>query len=421
MSDFVSLWAELTDIGRAPSGGYRRFAWTREDAQLRAWFARTAKHLGLAVSEDRAGNQWAWWEVASSQAESPSHGTPLSPDMEGVRPNTPPPGLVIGSHLDSVPDGGAFDGPLGVVSAFAAVAALKEAGFVPAVPIGVVNFSDEEGARFGIACLGSRVLTGVVGADRALALTDDRGVTLHEAIRATGRHPDDFGPDSDALARVGAYLELHIEQGRHLVDVGQPLAVADEIWPHGRWRIDLPGRADHAGTTRMGDRSDALVGFAAVVLEARWAAAQHDAVATIGKLRVIPGGVNAIPSHVTGWLDARAPDEAKVTAMVHRVTNRVAELGGTITLESWTPPTPFDPGLRDRLAALLDAPVIGTGAGHDAGILANAGIPAAMIFVRNPTGTSHSPEEAATQQDCLRGVAALTQAIRVLASPSEGV
>src|SRR5579875_3590329 len=245
---FESMWSDLTPIGRDDrTGGYRRFAWTTEDAALREWFRAEAGARGLDVVEDRAGNQWAWWG---------------DPDALG-------PGVVIGSHLDSVPDGGAFDGPLGVVSALAALDVLRASDFQPTVPIGVVNFVDEEGARFGIACAGSRVIAGVLDADRARGLKDATGVTMAEALRAAGRDPEELGPDPQALARVGTFVELHVEQGRGLIDLGQPVAIATDIWPHGRWRLDFPGEANHAGTTRLQDRRDAMLGCAQTVVAAR--------------------------------------------------------------------------------------------------------------------------------------------------------
>jgi N-carbamoyl-L-amino-acid hydrolase len=395
---FESMWSDLHPVGRdAQTGGYRRFAWTREDHDLREWFAGECQRRGLDLTEDRMGNQWAWWGDPDGAADGRK-------------------GVVTGSHLDSVPDGGAFDGPLGVVSALAAVDALRDRGFEPARPIGVVNFVDEEGARFGVACAGSRVITGAMTARRARSLTDASGTTMAQALSAAGRDPHQIGRDDEALRRIGTFVELHVEQGRGLVDLDQPVAVATDIWPHGRWRLDFQGEANHAGTTRLEDRQDAMLGYAGAVLAAREAAIRHGCVATVGKVQVTPGGVNAIPSHVTGWLDARGASPRAVRRAVADVSDMVQQAGGTVSEESWTPSTAFDPALAARLQTRLGGiPLLGTGAGHDAGILANAGIPTAMLFVRNPTGVSHSPQEHAEEGDCLEGVAALTAVLEDLA------
>ncbi|HET8970644.1 MAG TPA: M20/M25/M40 family metallo-hydrolase, partial [Candidatus Nanopelagicales bacterium] len=158
---FESMWEDLVPVGRDPgTGGYRRYAWTAEDAALREWFAGQAAARGLDLTRDRAGNLWAWWG---------------DPDRDG-------PGLVLGSHLDSVPDGGAYDGPLGVVSAFAALDAMRAQDLAPARPVAVACFGDEEGARFGVACAGSRILTGALDPDRARGLRDGDGTTMAEAM-----------------------------------------------------------------------------------------------------------------------------------------------------------------------------------------------------------------------------------------------
>jgi N-carbamoyl-L-amino-acid hydrolase len=305
-----------------------------------------------------------------------------------------------------------------VVSAFAALDELTARGWSPGSPVAVTCFADEEGARFGVACAGSRLLTGALDADRARALTDDDGTTMAEAMAAAGHDPRGLGRDDETLRRVGTFLELHVEQGRGLVELSSTVGVASSIWPHGRWRLDLRGRADHAGTTRLADRDDPMLALAAAIQEARDAAGRHGALATVGKLRVSPNGVNAIASEVTAWLDARGPREDDVRAVVDEVG---AAAGATPVEESWTPTTGFDPGLRDRLTAVLagadgtPAPVLPTGAGHDAGILSAAGIPTGMLFVRNPTGVSHSPAEHAEPADCHAGVAALARAIEALA------
>ncbi len=238
---FTQLWDSLLPIGRDEgTGGYRRYSWTPADAACRDWFMAAAAQRDLAAECDRNGNLWAWWE--------PDGGTPGGPQPGA--PGRPRGGAVVtGSHLDSVPDGGAFDGPLGVVSAFAALSLLRGQGFAPARPVAVAAFTEEEGARFGVACLGSRLLTGAVTPQAARELADGDGVSLAEAMTQAGLDPGGLGRDDERLGQVGAYVELHIEQGSALAGLGAAVGVAEGIWPHGRWRLEFTGRADHAGTT----------------------------------------------------------------------------------------------------------------------------------------------------------------------------
>ncbi|MGH3165380.1 MAG: allantoate amidohydrolase [Trebonia sp.] len=395
---FELLWRELGRIGRNPgSGGYRRFAWTPADRELRAWFEDQAAARGLGYETDRNGNQWAWWGGPADGA------------------------VVTGSHLDSVPDGGAFDGPLGVVSGFLAVDELRARGVQPVRAVAVVNCVEEEGARFGLACVGSRLLCGALDPDSARLLRDADGVTLAEAMKTAGADPDALGRDEQALSRIGAFVELHVEQGRALADLNAPVGVATAIWPHGRWRCQFRGEANHAGTTRLTDRRDPMLPFAATILAARKAAAQAGAVATLGKAMIVPNGTNAIPSAVDAWLDARAADDATLNEVVSRITAAAGESaaahGGTAALvrESYSPPVQFDGALRKQITEVLgDVPALPTGAGHDAGIL-SAHVRAAMLFVRNPTGVSHSPSEHAGAADCVAGVTALTAVLEELA------
>jgi beta-ureidopropionase / N-carbamoyl-L-amino-acid hydrolase len=399
---FADLWRELEPLGRDPgTGGYRRYSWTPADAACRAWFTRQAEQRGLAVETDNNGNLWAWWG--------------------GKGPGA----IVTGSHLDSVPDGGGYDGALGVVTALAAVDLLKEKTFDAERPVAIAVFTEEEGARFGVPCLGSRLLTGAVEPDAARALADQDGTTLAEAMTAAGHDPGRLGPRDDLLDGIGAVVELHVEQGRALAPMGAALGLAEGIWPHGRWRLDFQGRADHAGTARLADRQDPMLAYARAVLAARHAAACSGSLATFGKVIVEPNGSNGVPSAVRAWLDARAPDEAtleKTVALVRSAAERSCTHDGvtlSVRRESYTPLVRFDQGLRDRIAGVLAAagvraPVLPTGAGHDAGVLA-ARVPTAMLFVRNPTGISHSPAEHADLADCEAGVRALAAVIEDLA------
>lgn len=393
---FTQLWKDLEPIGRTTSG-YRRHSWTPADTECRRWFIECAKARGLSVDVDRNGNLWAWW-------------------------GRPGPGAIVtGSHLDSVPDGGAFDGPLGVVSALAAIDLLRERGVTPVRPVALAVFVEEEGARFGTACLGSRLLTGVADPDRARELTGDDGITWADAMAAAGLDPARMGPGEDLLANIAAFVELHIEQGRALEPLGSPIGVAESIWPHGRWRFDFTGVPDHAGTARFADRHDPMLPYASTVLAARRIATENGALATFGKVVAVPGAVNGVPAAVHAWLDARAADEDTLTECVTTVRYESegfsAEhgVGLSVRQESATPVTTFDPGLRERISAVLGGvPVLPTGAGHDAGVLA-ARVPAAMLFVRNPTGVSHSPAEHADPEDCEAGVLALAAVLEELA------
>jgi len=385
---FAELWAEIAPIGRDDKGGYLRYALSKPELVLRDWFRNQADRRDMPVTEDGNGNLFAWW------------GQPWGAGT-----------VLTGSHFDSVPHGGGFDGPLGIVSAFLAVDLMRDRGLRPAKPIAVAAFVEEEGGRFGVPCLGSRLLTGVIDPDRAAALRDGDGVRFGEAL---GGRPAGALP---MLNRVSAVVELHIEQGRALCEGDAPVGVASAIWPHGRWRMEFAGDGDHAGTTRMVDRHDPMLTFAYTVLAANAQARLAGAHATIARVAVEPNATNAIPSLVRGWLDARAADEptlnAVVEAVVKQAVERASQDGTRVSVEpeSVSPEVAFDVALADRLAGLLGgAPILPTGAGHDAGVL-SAHVPTAMLFVRNPTGVSHSPAEHATEADCVAGVEALAQVL----------
>jgi N-carbamoyl-L-amino-acid hydrolase len=387
MSEVSELLAELDDIGRDARGGWSRPGFGPIADELRTWFAAQAEAAGLTVVPDANGTLWAWWGEPGADA------------------------VVTGSHLDSVPGGGRFDGPLGVASALVAVRRLRAAGFEPVKPIAVVVFAEEEGSQLGVACLGSRLMTGVL----------DPHVVLPAGF--TGLDRDAAGRDDEALARIGRFVELHIEQGRGLVEQDAPIGLATGILAHGRWRITITGRGDHAGATRMADRADPVVAAARVILEVEAAAlAVPGARATVGRLEAVPGGTNVIASRVELTLDARAGDGHAVRALVSRIEETGSleasrnGCGFQIEQGSWSDEVAFDEPLRHELDAVLGGvPALPTGAGHDAGVLAPH-VPTAMLFVRNPTGVSHAREEHATDADVDAGVDALERVLRHLAS-----
>ncbi len=399
------MWTTLLPIGRDPrTGGYRRFVWNAAEQECRQWFLAEAAQRDLDARTDQNGNLWAWWGDPDGADESP--------------------GAVTGSHLDSVPAGGAYDGPLGVVSAFAALDLLRERGVQPARPLGIVAFADEEGARFGVACAGSRLLTGSLKPDLARALVDADGISYAEAMERAGHDPTRIGRDDQTLEKIGVFVELHVEQGRGLVDLDAPVALAEGIWPHGRWRFEFAGEANHAGTTRMEDRRDPMLTYAMTALAANKRARLTGTRATFGRIEVEPSATNAVPSRITAWLDARAPDQGALDQLLADIGRQARDRAGRdgtvvdVRQESVTPMVAFDAELRRSLARVgptsRELPVLPTQAGHDAGILAEAGVPVAMLFVRNPTGVSHSPEEYAEPADCHAGVEVLASALEEL-------
>jgi N-carbamoyl-L-amino-acid hydrolase len=443
--DVNALLAEIADIGRDRlRGGYSRHVFDPSERSLREWFVTRSRDLDLDVEHDKNSNIWSYW---------------------GPRGNDT---IATGSHLDSVPGGGAFDGPLGVASALSAVAAMKADGIGPRRPLAVVAFAEEEGSRFGFACLGSRLATGAIDPARARALTDADGVTFGEAAAEFGLDPDGIGRDDARLASLAAFVELHVEQGRGLVDMGAPVALASGILAHGRWRLAFTGEGNHAGTTVMADRRDPVAAAAAAILAAREIAAARDnpaagshARATVGRVVPLPGGTNVIASRADAWLDVRAGTDAAVRDLIAEIAGAIRAGAAEhrcdveITEESYAGATIFDPALRDRLSAALVTrqpprgepfggeplrgepafaaplrgepafaapfgeepgaapPVLATGAGHDAGVLASV-LPTAMLFVRNPTGVSHSPYETATAADCRAGADSLRSVLEAL-------
>lgn len=381
-------------------GGYTRPVYSTAELDLRAWFIDQATKRGLSVETDRNGAIWAWWDIPG-----------------GDRSNS----IVTGSHLDSVPGGGPFDGPLGVASALVSVDILKARNPIPTRPMAIAVFPEEEGSRFGVACLGSRLMTGAIDPNKARNLRDPDGNTFADIAMANELDPRYIGRDEELLGQIGAFVELHVEQGRGLVDLDQPIAIASSILGHGRWRLSIHGQGNHAGTTLMADRNDPMVAASRVVVAIRDTARhQPHARATVGRLQPVPGGTNVIASRVDFWLDVRHPDDAITASLVQTIHTQAqliaADEGCTVELteESLSPTVHFDLGLQKQLqAALPGAPILDTGAGHDAGVLSPL-VPTAMVFVRNPSGVSHSPEEHVLDEDAEVGAQALADALASL-------
>jgi allantoate deiminase len=373
--------------------GANRPAYAGGEDAAHALVAGWMRDAGLEVERDAAGNLYG--------------------RLRGTRPELPE--VWTGSHLDSVPRGGRFDGALGVIAGLEAVQRLGRQERT----LSVVAFRDEEGWRWGLGCFGSRALCGQLDV-RELQQRDLEGVTRTEAVGAQL-------PESGWLVSPAAFVEVRIEQGPVLDELDVPLGVVTSIAGLSRLAVTFSGTAGHAGTTPMAARDDALVKAARFVLEVESAALPSNsllqgrtAVATVGQLSVEPGATNVIPSRVALSVDARAPEEDGLTAVLAAIEQAAA--GAELTLLGRTPPQQMTPSVRFALRETLDelglpAPELHSGAGHDARVLACSDVPAGMLFVRSRNGgVSHSPDEWSEPDDVGLAVDALAGALRRLAA-----
>ena len=331
--------------------------------------------------------------------------------------------ILVGSHLDSVPDGGRFDGALGVLCAVEAVESLIDAKATMRRPIEVVAWADEEGARFGVGLFGSTAAFGRLA--RGVGDRRDRdGISIAEALRALGEEGDPAAARREPKA-LAAYLELHIEQGPRLETAGLALGIVSDIVGIYHARVAIRGRADHAGATVMTARADALTAASEIVLAVeRIARGRPDSVGTVGEIAVRPGAKNVVPGECIFSLDLRAAHDHD--GLVREVLDAVTAIASARGVEASVddlarvPVTPLDPRIRDVLKRAaksvgVEAPLLVSGAGHDAQNAALSGVPTGMIFVRS-TGGSHTPREFASIADAALGAQALANAIKELAT-----
>jgi allantoate deiminase len=397
----VTVQADLEAAGRFGGEGtsVTRFAWSPELAEASEWLCEELRALGLEASIDAAGNVLGKWHAGQGSA------------------------VLLGSHLDTVPRGGRYDGALGVLAALAAIRTLRQKRIEPRRPVWLVSFMDEEGSRFRTGMLGSRAFVGddLSGfGDRR----DDAGVSLREAMAALGFDFDRLA-EARAIEGVGAYLELHIEQGPRLERAGIDIGVVTGIVGLLSFGARLVGEANHAGTTPMELRRDALVGAARAVLALREEArASDDVTANVGIIGVEPGGFNVVPGLCEFTIDVRSPTPegfARVEAFVHETLTRIAgeeRLELELTESHRLEPTPLDPHLIATLQEAAELEGASTmhmpsGAGHDAMILARH-VPAAMLFVPSRGGISHSPDEFTEECHCELGARVIGRALELL-------
>jgi N-carbamoyl-L-amino-acid hydrolase len=386
--------AELDSVGVGPRG-VTRLAWTEEDAASRAWFARQAESIGRTVTRDPAGNLWAC-------------------------PDAPHPWWAVGSHLDSVREGGRYDGPLGVACGFEIAASTAQ-------PVAVISFADEEGARFNTPTFGSKALASRLDLARVLERRDEHGVTLAEAMSRAGVPPEGLGEAPAWLDRLAGFIEIHIDQSTELAQAGRPVGAVSALASRTRLEAHLRGRADHAGATPPSDRRDALSAAAHLIVAGEELAHGRGGLkVTTSSILAEPNAPTTIASRVRLWIDARAPEMSDVDAwrraLDHAAESLSVHSGVEIELEaaSRSIGREFSPPLRRRLVeagtALLGEapPEVLCFAGHDAGVVAER-IPAGMLLVRNPSGISHSPDERVDLEDAALA-ARLVQ--RVLEAPA---
>lgn len=407
--DGARIEAELAHLGtftEAPPPAVTRVLWTPTDLAGRAYVRTLLEAEGLTIRTDPIGTIFARW-----------HGTEGS-----LAP------VATGSHVDAIPNAGRYDGCYGVVGAIEALRGLRRAGFVPRRSIDVVVFASEEPTRFGVGCLGSRLMTGAMSADAARALRDADGVSVEDARLAAG-HGGDLEAVRLSPGEIAAFLELHIEQGPVLERLGIPVGIVTAIAAPTTLRVTVHGEGGHAGALLMADRHDALAAAAEVVLAVErtaHASGSTDTVGTVGQMAVFPGAVNGVPSRVDLSVDVRDIDGARRDATVGAILasmNEVAARRGVrieVATLSDDPPATMDPWLVDVLdVAANDAGVathrLPSRAYHDSLFMPRA-CPTAMLFVPCRNGVSHRPDEFATEADMADGVRVLAHALARLST-----
>lgn len=397
MTDWGALAADrLNQLARISEGGpgVTRLPFTPEHREAVALLSQWMQEAGLRAHLDDAGTLVGRHEGRAGA------GT-----------------FFMGSHQDSVREGGAFDGIMGIVLPILAMRKLKEAGTPPVCSVEVLAFADEEGVRWPTALIGSRALAGSFD-PAVLEMRDKDGVSLRAAMEGFGLNPDRIGTLQRPREGALGFLETHIEQGPVLQEKNLPLGVVAAICGIERHQITLTGETGHAGTLPMDSRHDALVGAAEIIAEVnRHARATENLRATVGELHVFPNVVNAVPREVRLTVELRSPiDEIREKAgdHLHAFAQRVAEASGLMLEAAKTyaqPAQPCDPGFSDRLAQVIAAqgqsPLrLPSGATHDASAMADL-CPIAMLFLRCRDGISHAPEEYAAPDDLGQAVHAL--------------
>ena len=386
----------LARFGANPDGGVSRVAFSAADVAGREYIKGLMRDAGLAVRVDAAGN--------------------IIGRLEGT--DSALPVIILGSHIDSVPEGGNYDGDVGVIGAIEAATLLREHGVATRHPLEIVSFTDEEGGT-----VGSKAMAGKVGTD-SLGLMSHSGLTVGDGMRAVGGDPARLDTARRGKSDIAAYLELHIEQGAILDEAGVDIGVVEGIVGIRWWDVTIEGTANHAGTTPMNRRRDALVTAAELALAINRIAATTPGtqVATVGKIRAEPGAPNVIPGRVVMSLEIRDLAEAKMESIFRAIdaeARRLAQARATpinfAEVDMALVPAPTDARIRNLIAQSASAlnlshRVMPSGAGHDAQEIANIA-PIGMIFVPSKDGISHAPGEYTSPPDMANGVNVLLRTL----------
>jgi N-carbamoyl-L-amino-acid hydrolase len=395
----------LSLFGRPAGGtfasGVSRVAYSDADVAARAWLLDEIKSAGLAPRLDAAGNVFVRW--------------PVNPAASA------PPAILFGSHIDSVPQGGNFDGDLGTLASLEIIQACQAGGITPRHPLEMVLWAHEESTAFGRGTAASRIVAGELAAGDLDQTWN--GLTRRDGIRRLGGDPDRI---EEAVRKPGAwhaYFELHIEQGGTLEKSRIPIGIVEGIVSIHRFDVVVTGFANHAGTTPMAERRDAMLAASRLVIAVREAVTAQPGrhVGTVGRLEVTPNSPNVIPGRVALSVEMRDLSEATLTRLAEDIRQRARAIGDetgteiTMTLASRNPPALATRGMQDAIGRAADraglaAMRLPSGAGHDAQMVA-ALCPMGMIFVPSIAGISHSPLERTTWEDCARGATVLAGAI----------
>lgn len=386
---------QISLIGLTEENGSNRPGFSPGEQKAKQLVAKWMEEAGLTVTTDGAGNVFGRFEGKDPTKKA----------------------ILSGSHVDSVPNGGHFDGTLGVLAALEVVEAWKEEGYQPERTFEVVIFSDEEGSRFNSGFHGSEAVVGIDNIEDTLKLTDSDSLTFEEVLQSNGLTLEDYkNAKRDLKSAYELFIEVHIEQGKRLEKLNLPCGIVNGIAGPVWVEYSFIGEAGHAGNTPMNDRKDALVAASEFILQIPNIPKQisDTAVATVGKLAVHPNGVNVIPGEVNLYVDMRDIDQANQELLVNKVNELAKKIAATHGIEvrseekTRIAPIPISEEIQAQLKEVftefeIDPYILPSGAGHDAMIIGKE-IPIAMIFVKSKNGVSHRPDEWSDLNDCVQAV-----------------